>query len=143
MTDATPHRLQLFDEYWRRTEVCNGVGIFSSFTITEALLPSSDLLPGHFFIVANGHAFEAEYGSPADLYDITISGNGNDVYSLGEGTTLVDIYGEVGVDGVGTAWEYTDSIATRYFRVTAGTPTWDVSEWTIDGDPTKATPWAR
>ena len=47
------------------------------------------------------------------LWEKIVGGNGDDVYELYDGSSVVDIYGEVGVDGTGEDWEYLDAIAYR------------------------------
>ena len=91
---------------------------------------------GATFVVSTSTNFLTVYGFDADQYDNTISGNGDDAYFLYSGGgfgvgTLVDIYGQIAIDGTGTPWEYTDSRAVRDGLVTQGQTTWDSGEWTI------------
>ena len=44
---------------------------------------------------------------------------------------LVDLYGELNVDGTGQPWEYIDAFAYRADTVTAPTTTFDLAEWTV------------
>ena len=61
-----------------------------------------------------------------------ISGNGNDVYELVDNTgNRIDIYGEVGVDGTGEPWEYTNSLVTRNLGINNPTPVFILNQWTI------------
>jgi hypothetical protein len=64
-----------------------------------------------------------------------INGNGDDVYELVNGATVLDVFGEVGVDGTGQAWEYEDSIAMRKPHIVRGSPILDITQWTIARDP--------
>lgn len=77
------------------------------------------------------------YGFDADLYTAAFFGNGDDRYALtdvADGTHIIDIYGEFGVDGTGTTWEYTDSFAERNFNVSTGNGgTFDEADWFIAG----------
>ncbi len=55
-------------------------------------------------------AFPFIYAQEADLYTEIFFGDGNDRYILtdtADGSNLLDIYGEFGVDGRDTVWEYT------------------------------------
>ena len=79
----------------------------------------------------------------ADQYDGAISGNGNDVYELHNGLETVDIFGEVGVDGSGTVWDYEDSIVQRVLTVTVATPVFNASEWTFQSSASAANPGSR
>ncbi len=79
--------------------------------------------PGQSYVIQSasndGQAvFEDTYGFAADLYADAFFSNGDDRYiittsSAGDGTGLVDIHGEDGVDGTGSGWEYLDSYAVR------------------------------
>jgi len=61
-----------------------------------------------------------------------ISGNGNDVYELVDDTgNRIDIYGEVGTDGTGEPWEYTNSLVTRNLGINNPTPVFILNQWTI------------
>ncbi|NQT64362.1 MAG: endonuclease [Candidatus Marinimicrobia bacterium] len=61
-----------------------------------------------------------------------IIGNGDDTYELkDENDTVLDYYGNVGVDGTGLLWEYLDSYAYRNADVITGTDGFNPAEWTI------------
>ena len=90
------------------------------------------LASGETYVVANNETdFTTQYGFAPDQSSSAISGNGDDVYELFDGTSVIDIYGEVGVDGTGTAWEYENSRAVRVATVGSANTTWTASEWTI------------
>lgn len=91
---------------------------------------------GATFVVATSTNFFTVFGFDADVYNNTISGNGDDAYFLYSGGpfgvgTMVDAYGVFAQDGTGTPWEYTDGRAVRDILVTEGQTTWDSGEWTI------------
>lgn len=88
------------------------------------------------------NAFNSVYGFDANLYMGGKFTNGDDVYVLldtpyvgGSGdlntSTIVDVYGVLGTDGSGEAWEYTDAVAFRNPSVTSANPTFTTSEWTF------------
>ena len=64
-------------------------------------------------------------------------GDGNDRYILtdaADGSNLLDIYGEFGVDGTGTAWEYTNGYAYRMPDYNSGNGgVFAAGEWTFGG----------
>jgi hypothetical protein len=76
--------------------------------------------------------FESTYGFPADLYTDAFFSNGDDRYIVVSGddtpgaggvatlADIIDIHGEIDVDGTGTPWEYLDSYAYRLPAVTMG-----------------------
>ncbi len=92
---------------------------------------------GKTFVVASSAAnYPTYYGSEANQYYGSMSGNGDDgyfLYSGGDHTagTLVDAYGEIGVDGTGEDWEYLDTHAERNSDINTPATTWTASEWTI------------
>ncbi|MGC9332201.1 MAG: lamin tail domain-containing protein, partial [Bacteroidales bacterium] len=93
---------------------------------------SGTLNSGDTYVVAYAeNYFNTAYGFNPDLSNGVISGNGDDTYELFDGSNVVDIYGEVGVDGTGEMWEYEDSRAIRKQSVCSGNTTWTSSEWTI------------
>ncbi|MCD4792676.1 MAG: lamin tail domain-containing protein [Bacteroidales bacterium] len=102
-------------------------------TPTNATIPTTtNLASGDTYVIAyNTSDFNTAYGFDPDQTSSAISGNGDDVYELYNGSSVVDIYGEVGVDGTGEAWEYVDSQAERNSSVCSGNTTWTASEWTI------------
>lgn len=59
--------------------------------------------------------------------------NGDDAISLYNGTSNIDVYGEIGTDGTNTSWEYTDGYALRNLN-TDPSSTFSVSEWTVYED---------
>jgi hypothetical protein len=110
-------------------------------------LGPATLTPGETWVVAaNGAAAESAYTAlfgPADQWSAAVSGNGDDAYGLLHNDVLVDVYGEIGIDGGGEDWEYTDSIATRNANVDAPNDNFTISEWTITEGPEAAGPGQR
>jgi hypothetical protein len=119
---------------------------------TDIALPDVVLAPGDTFIVAfNGYGdaeWQAQFGVSPDLFSGSINGNGNDTYTLavlvGGAPVPVDVFGEIGVDGAGTAWEYTDACASRVLdpAVPAPTDAWNAAEWVFTDTPSPGTPGA-
>jgi hypothetical protein len=107
-------------------------------------LSGTTLAPGEYLVLAkNQAAFEARWGTGISnvLYSSLVDVNGDDVLALEYDSVVYDIYGEIGVDGTGEAWEYTDSCAIRSAGVVAN-PVWAASEWTIDSNTSSASPGA-
>jgi hypothetical protein len=112
----------------------------SATILTGVLPPAASLVVS--FETDNGpggSAFFNVYGQDPDLYS-SASINGDDTILLylgaatgdGSNATRIDAYGEDGVDGTGSAWEYTDSYAWRCGD-TANAGPFSVSDWTIPG----------
>lgn len=100
-------------------------------TSADVDLTGHSLAPNQTLTIAYNSTFTTEYGFNADIENGNISGNGDDVYELYDGSNTVDIYGEIGVDGTGEAWEYENSRAVRNSNITSPNATWTASEWTI------------
>lgn len=102
----------------------------SPLSATVAL--SGTLSAGETHVVAfDTGAFNSRYGFAPDQADLVIDGDGNDVYELQRDGVVVDVYGQVGVDGFGTAWDYTDSVVRRDPIVTRPQSTWLAEEWRV------------
>ncbi len=91
----------------------------------------------YVFYDASVDNFATEFPSSVgknQLENAVINLNGNDRIRIIETatTTVIDQYGEDGVDGTGTAWEYTDSYAKRN-NSTGPDAGWNVSNWTFGG----------
>ncbi len=81
-------------------------------------------------------AFQSAYGFNADQYNSNMSGNGDDVYALYSGGdhasgVLIDLFGEIDVDGTNSMWEYEDSKAVRKRHITSPSNVWLDDEWVI------------
>ncbi|MCI4671165.1 MAG: lamin tail domain-containing protein [Bacteroidia bacterium] len=75
----------------------------------EYTFPNVSVAAGTHFFVANDTAgFRAFFGCEADFTDqgSATNFNGDDAFEVYESGRVIDIYGEVDVDGTGTAWEY-------------------------------------
>lgn len=115
----------------------NGSAVASIMSLTGVLPPQGILV-----IAQSAQAFEQAFGFAPDLAsEGTVSGNGNDAYALVDpGGARIDVYGVIGVDGAGTPWDYTDSVATRKEGINAPNATWSADEWTIVPGAATATP---
>ena len=107
-------------------------------------LPAISLLAGEsHWLLRDPVAYAAYFGADSifatGVVDVDysvhskISQNGDDAIELFRDGIVVDIYGDIDVDGTGTAWEYKDSFATRNADVSAPSVTFDQSQWTIAG----------
>ncbi len=78
-----------------------------------SLRANFDLKPLHTFVIANA-AFDPSWGLPAQDFISSELGDGNDVYVLtNNGAKVSDVYGQLGVNGSGTFWDYTNKVVTR------------------------------
>jgi hypothetical protein len=108
-------------------------------------LPAFRLAAGQTWVVAfSNPGFLAGWGfAPDDPWN-AITGSGDDVYTLVQDVAgawiVIDVYGEIGTDGEGTDWEYTDQTAWRHPDVTSPTDVFQRTQWTITADPLQFTP---
>jgi len=110
-------------------------------------LSGHTILAGQSFVVNSnyecGGAFPVIYGREADLYTTAVFGDGDDRYILtdaADGSNLLDIYGEFGVDGTAAPWEYTNSYAYRLPAYNVGSgQDFASDEWFFGGKNALAT----
>jgi hypothetical protein len=107
-------------------------------------LPAISLLAGESHWLLRDHVALAAYfgtdsifvtGTLGVTYTVQegVSMNGDDAVELFLAGAVVDLFGDINVDGTGTAWEYKDSFATRNVDVSAPSAIFDQSQWTIAG----------
>lgn len=96
---------------------------------------------GAYWIAAESHIAANVWGTTPDAAWSALGGlDGTGTIVLRNAAGAVhDIYGAIGVDGTGKAWEYTASAASRLPGVTEPISTWHAAEWSID-DASAATP---
>ena len=109
-------------------------------TTPTSLTLSGTLNAGDVYVIANSSA-NAEILAVADLVLSFVSGqfganwNGDDAIGLYKGTTLIDVFGVIGVDpgsswAVGTGFT-ADYTLVRKPSVTMGATTWNPEEWEV------------
>ncbi len=104
----------------------NGAPLFS--------FPAEAATAGDFIYLASEEDGFLEYFGFAPSYNAggAIGVNGDDVVELYQDGAVVDVYGELGVDGSDEPWEYADGWAYRE-NGTGPNTTFTVSEWTYSG----------
>ena len=104
---------------------------------TRTFPASTVLAPGQVFVIANNEEDFNMIYAPAVADDAfgSFNSNGDDTYVLLDNNgTLIDIYGDIGVDQTGTCAEFEDGRATRVPGTTQGSTTFDESEWIVRAD---------
>ena len=98
----------------------------------EYTFPAISLNAGDFIYLANDTTeFSAFFGFSADFEHGTSTGiNGDDAVELFEGGQVIDLFGDINMDGTGTAWEYMDTWAYRNCSMGPDT-VFNVADWTI------------
>jgi DNA/RNA endonuclease YhcR with UshA esterase domain len=98
----------------------------------EYTFPAVSATAGDYIYLAGDTAqFAAYFGFSADYETGTATGiNGDDAIELFENGIVIDLYGDINMDGTGTAWEYLDTWAYRNCA-TGPDSIFNVSDWTI------------
>ncbi|MEO0556653.1 MAG: CHRD domain-containing protein [Bacteroidota bacterium] len=118
----------------------------------ELVLPAGPIALGTFYTIADNAAdFTTYFGVAPDIEDGVAAINGDDAIELyydadDNGnfarTEVVDVFGEIDVDGTGQVWEYTDGWAYRQSGTNPGGDIFFSNAWTysgIDANDGKAT----
>lgn len=124
---------------WKLEKFLNGATEITTHTVNL----TGTIAPNGFYILARGAtdtAFFDTFGFAPDQWEGSDAladqptSNGDDVIQLVNGATLVDIYGVIGTDGTGEAWEFEDGRAARKSTVTSNNTSFTIGEWDIDSD---------
>ena len=111
----------------------------------EFTFPAVSVSSGQFIYVASASTgFEAFFGFTPDYTSSMANINGDDAIELFANGTVVDILGEIEVDGTGQPWEHTDGWAYRVDQTGPDGATFALANWTfsepnaLDGETTNA-----
>ena len=98
------------------------------FTLNAESASAGDVI----YIASEATGFEAYMGFAPDYTSSVASINGDDAIELFENGVVVDLFGDINVDGNGQPWEYLDGWASRD-PSNGPNPVFDLSEWTFSG----------
>lgn len=88
---------------------------------------------GSYLYVATESAnFTSFFGFSPTYVSSVMTVNGDDALALNLNATLVDVYGQIGVDGTTQFWEYLDGSSVRKSQ-TGPSATFVQAEWTFNG----------
>ena len=117
----------------------------------EFTFPAAAVAPGTFIYVASESvAFNTFFGFAPDFTSGAANINGDDAIELFQSGLVVDVFGDINVDGTGQPWEHTDGWAYRVDLTGPDGTTFVLANWTfsgvdaLDGETTNgtaATPW--
>ena len=112
----------------------NDVDLNVDVDLTDVTIPASASFVIDSTAGGAGGAYYGVYMADPDLYSSAPFGDGNDRYILTDGTQILDIYGQFGVNGTGTAWEYTQGYAYRLPEYNSGNlGSFHAEEWYFGG----------
>jgi plastocyanin len=99
----------------------------------EYTFPAQSATAGTFlYLSTTTIEFNTYFGFNPDFVDGSAAINGDDAVELFMNATAVDVFGDINVDGSGTAWDYLDGWAYRNDMGTIST-TFTVADWTYSG----------
>ena len=112
----------------------------------EFTFPAVSAAAGEFLYVATESAgFTSFFSFTPDYTSSAASINGDDAIELFMNGPVVDVFGDINVDGTGQPWEYLDGWTYRVNGTGADGATFDLGSWTfsgpnaLDGETTNAT----
>lgn len=99
----------------------------------EFTFPSIALNAGEtIYLASEETGFNAFFGFNPNYTSGALSINGDDAIVLYQNSVAIDAFGEIGVDGTGEAWDYTDGWAHRHSGKIA-TTSFNNSDWLFSG----------
>lgn len=103
----------------------------------EYSFPAISVTAGTFLFVANDSAgFISYFGLTPDYLFVegsAVNVNGDDAIELFESNQVIDVFGDINVDGNGTPWEYLDSWAYRKSATGPDGSTFVLDNWYFGG----------
>jgi hypothetical protein len=112
---------------------------------TESPLSGSATAGSFIYVASEETGFTNFFGFAPDFTSNALNVNGDDAMLLSNNGSGVDVFGEIGVDGTGQAWEYADGWAYRQNTAISATTTFDTANWlfsgpdALDGETSNAT----
>lgn len=101
----------------------------------EFTFPAISLTAGSYFRVGTDSTnFNTFFGFfPESSHPSAGNINGDDAIELFMNSTVVDVFGDINVDGTGTAWDYLDGWAYRVDGSLPNNGVFNINEWVFSG----------
>ncbi|MFK7787540.1 MAG: T9SS type A sorting domain-containing protein, partial [Crocinitomicaceae bacterium] len=100
----------------------------------EFTFPSVAVPAGTFLYVTTDSAlFNAFFGFDPDFVDGSMAINGDDAIELFQGGAVIDVFGDINVDGTGQPWEYQDGWAYRNNMQGTNAGVFTSTNWSYSG----------
>jgi len=89
----------------------------------------------YIYVTTNEQGFIDFFGFTPDLLFISTAAdiNGDDAIELFKNGNVIDVYGDINVDGTGEVWEHQDGWAYRTDNTEPNLGTFDTAEWVYSG----------
>lgn len=103
--------------------------------VPELVFPADSYTAGSYIYISTDSAnFSNYFGFNANYVHGAASNiNGDDAIELFKNGVVIDVFGDVNVDGTGTAWEYLDGWAYRNSGTQTNGGTFIIGEWAFSG----------
>jgi hypothetical protein len=100
----------------------------------EFVFPAVSATAGSYiYVTSDSTEFHNFFGFAPDYESNSMLINGDDAVELFENTTVIDVFGDVNVDGTGQPWEYLDGWAYRNNMTGPDGNTFVIGNWTFSG----------
>jgi hypothetical protein len=112
----------------------------------EFTFPADSVSGGTFIYISyETTTFNTWFGFNPDYTDNAVQINGDDAIELFHNGSVIDVFGNINVDGTGEAWEYMDGWAYRNSGTDPDGSTFTIGDWyfsgpnALDGETSNAT----
>ncbi len=105
----------------------------------EFTFPNDAVTAGSYItITSNQSAYATFFGGTLATYEdnstsSSVAINGDDAVELFKDSTVIDVFGDINMDGTGTAWEHLDGWAYRTNGSQANGGNWNIGQWSFSG----------
>ncbi len=100
----------------------------------EFQFPAISVTQGDYIYVSTDSThFHSFFGFSADFISGSMAINGDDAVELFNNGIVIDVFGDINVDGSGTAWDYLDSWAYRKHNTGPDSSNFVLANWTFGG----------
>lgn len=87
----------------------------------------------YIYVASEATEFQNFFGFAPDYTDSAMGINGDDAVELFMSGGVIDVFGDINVDGTGQTWEYMDGWAYRNDGTGPDGSTWTEANWTFSG----------
>ncbi len=100
----------------------------------EYTFPADAVTAGSYiYVSADSAGFNSFFGFNADYITTSMGINGDDAIELFENGVVIDVFGDINMDGTGTAWDHLDGWAYRNGGESPNMGTFADANWTFSG----------
>jgi subtilisin-like proprotein convertase family protein/uncharacterized protein YrzB (UPF0473 family) len=100
----------------------------------EFTFPAGSVTAGtYLYLASESTAFMSFFGFAPDYTSSAALINGDDAVELFKNDEVIDVFGEINVDGTGQPWEYTNGWTYRVSETGPDGTTFNIANWTFSG----------